>query len=131
MHAGESSAFSVDQRRGIERAVADAERTCGYAFSVWVGVTENDPRDHANRLHAQLPDPERSVLLAVDPTVRALEIVTGKQVRRDLDDASAGLAALAMQTSFTAGDLANGIVRGVFQLAEHARPPVLLHTDQA
>lgn len=131
MRAGDSSPFTVDQRRGIERAVADAERTCGYAFSVWVGVTEHDPRDHASRLHAQLPDPERSVLLAVDPTVRALEIVTGKQVRRDLDDASAGLAALAMQTSFAAGDLANGIVRGVSQLAEHARPPVLLHTDQA
>lgn len=131
MPAGDPSPFTVDQRRGIERAVADAERTCGYAFSVWVGATEHDPRDHAIRLHAELPDPERSVLVAVDPTVRALEVVTGKQVRRDLDDASAGLAALAMQTSFAAGDLANGIVRGVFQLAEHARPPVLLHTDQA
>lgn len=130
MHAGDSSPFTVDQRRGIERAIADAERTCGYAFSVWVGATEHDPRDHARRLHVQLPDPERSVLLVVDPTVRALEIVTGKQVRRDLDDAPVGLAALTMQTSFAAGDLTNGIVRGVLQLAEHARPPVLLHTDQ-
>lgn len=131
MRAGESSAFTVDQRRAIDRAIDDAERSCGFAFSVWVGATEHDPRDHARRLHAQLPDPERSVLLAVDPTVRALEVVTGDLVRRDLDDASAGLAALSMQTSFAAGDLANGIVRGVLQLAEHARPPAMLHTDQA
>lgn len=130
MRAGEPSAFTVDQRRGIERAVADAERSCGYAFSVWVGATEHDPRDHACRLHAELPQPERSVLLVVDPTVRGLEIITGEQVRRDLDDASAGLAALSMQTSFAAGDIANGIVRGVLQLGEHARPPVMLHTDQ-
>lgn len=130
MRAGESSAFTVDQRRAIERAVADAERSCGYAFSVWVGPIEHDPRDYACRLHAELPDPDRSVLVVVDPTVRALEIVTGEQVRRDLDDSSAALAALAMHTSFVAGDIANGIVRGVLQLSEHARPPVLLHTDQ-
>ncbi len=129
MRAGDS-AFTVDQRRSIDQAIAVAERSCGHSFSVWVGASEDEPREHAVRLHAQLPDSERSVLLLVDPTERALEIVTGARVRRDLDDASAGLAALAMQSSFAAGDLANGIVRGVRQLGEHARPTTLLHADQ-
>lgn len=129
MPAGDVSPFTVDQRRAIESAIAGAERTCGYAFSVWVGASEHDPRDHARRLHAQLPDPARSVLLLIDPTVRALEIVTGDSARRDLDDSSAGLAALAMQTTLASGDVANAIVRGLLQLAEHARPPAMLHAD--
>lgn len=129
MPAGDLSPFTVDQRRAIESAIAGAERTCGYRFSVWVGVTEHDPRDHARRLHAQLPDPARTVLVLVDPTIRALEIVTGETAHRDLDDSSAGLAALAMQTTLASGDVANAIVRGLLQLAEHARPPAMLHTD--
>ncbi len=130
MPVGEQSPFTIDQRRAIENAIADAERTSGHTFSVWVGPGSSaDPREHALDLHAQLADPDRSVLIAIDPTVRTLEIVTGDLVRRELDDSSAGLAALAMQTTLASGDVANAIVRGLLQLAEHARPPLMLHSD--
>ena len=58
-----------------------------------------------------------------------VEIITGAQARLVLDDGSCGLAALTMQTAFAAGDLAGGIVRGVNQLADHARQPDTLHTE--
>lgn len=127
MPAGE--AFTPDQRRGIDKAIRAAKDVSGYDFSVYVGAVEGEPRPYARRLHSRLPDPANSVLLLVDPSARALEIVTGAGVRRDLDDAEAALVALSMQQSFAAGDLSGGISAGVYQLAEHARRPKSLHTD--
>lgn len=127
MPAGE--AFTPDQRRGIDRAIRSAQDASGYTFSVYVGASEGEPRAYAHHLHGQLAYPAASVLVLVDPSARALEIVTGARVRRDLDDAEAALVALSMQQSFAAGDLSGGITSGVYQLGEHARRPASLHTD--
>jgi hypothetical protein len=113
----------------IDRAVQNAEVSCGFDFSVYVGSSDGDPRAHAESLHAQLASPSRSVLVFVDPVARLLEIVTGADVRRQLDDAEVGLSALNMQTAFAAGDFAGGIATGLQQLADHARRPPMLHTD--
>lgn len=127
MPAGE--AFTPDQRRSIEKAVRAAQEASGYAFSVYVGVVHGEPRAFARGLHGRLSDPDNSVLVLVDPGGRALEIVTGAQVRRNLEDAEAALVALSMQQSFAAGDLAGGIASGVYQLGDHAHRPISLHTD--
>lgn len=127
MPAGE--AFTPDQRRGIEKAIRVVQETTGYAFSVYVGAAEGDSRRFAEVLHGRLAEPSYSVLVMVDPSARVLEIVTGPQVRRDLDDAEAALAALSMQAAFAAGDLSGGITSGIYQLGEHARGPKSLHTD--
>jgi uncharacterized membrane protein YgcG len=127
VHAGEL--LTPSDRFGIERAVRNAETSCGFDFSVYVGSADGDAREHAERLHSQLREPSRSVLVLVDPVARQLEIVTGSVVRRQLDDAEVGLAALSMQTAFAAGDFAGGIATGVQQLADHARRPPMLHMD--
>jgi uncharacterized membrane protein YgcG len=122
-------AFSSSQRDEIARAIRVAEQLSGFRFSVFTGGSESESRVFAERLHAHLEDPGRSVLVMVDPAARRLEIVTGSEVSRVIDDASAGLAALSMQSAFTAGDLVGGIVSGVQQLGERARQPRSLHTD--
>ncbi len=127
MPAGE--AFTPDQRRGIDKAIAAAHDASGYSFSVYVGAAEGEPRVFAHELLGRLANPANSVLVLVDPSARALEIVTGSRVRRDLDDAEAALVALSMQQSFAAGDLAGGIASGVYLLGEHGRRPASLHTD--
>ena len=127
MHAGDL--LTPSDRAAIERAVRNAEGSCGFDFSVYVGSADGDVRLHAERLHSQVPDPSRSVLVLVDPVARQLEIVTGSAVRRQLDDAEVGLAALSMQTAFAAGDFAGGIAAGVQQLGDHARRPPMLHLD--
>jgi uncharacterized membrane protein YgcG len=96
---------------------------------VFVGRSEGETRPFAERLHAALTAPDRSVLVLVDPAARLLEIVTGIEAHRVLDDAQVQLASLTMQTAFAAGDLAGGIARGVLQLAEHARRPMLRHGE--
>lgn len=128
MPAGD--AFTPDQLLDIERAVRHAESVSGLHFSVYVGGADSETRPFAIELLNELPDPDRSVLVFVDPAGRRLEIVTGPLARRQLSDASAGLAALAMQTSFAAGDLTGGIVTGVQQLGEHAHQPPLLHANE-
>lgn len=125
MPAGDG--FTPQERYDIDKAIRDAETVCRYEFSVYVGAADQEALPFARRLHAAMTAPDRSVLIMVDPSGRLLEIVTGAEVRRDLDDSEVHLAALEMQTAFAAGDLVGGIVRGVRMLAEHARPQRLLH----
>ena len=127
MHAGEL--LTPSDRVAIERAVRNAEISSGFDFSVYVGPADGPARAYAEGLHAHLADSRRSVLVFVDPVARQLEIVTGGEVRRQLDDAEVGLAALSMQTAFAAGDFAGGIATGLQQLADHARRPPMLHAD--
>jgi hypothetical protein len=121
--------FNPSQRHEIDKAIRDAETVSRYEFSVFVGGTEGDSRVFAESLHASLVAPARSVLIMVDPAGRAVEVVTGEEVRRYLDDSEAMLAVLSMQSAFTAGDLVGGIKRGLHTLAEHARKPRMLHAD--
>jgi hypothetical protein len=125
--AGE--AFTDRQRDEIGRAIRFARQEGDLPVSVYVGALESEPRSQAQRLHAALDDPARWVLVAVDPGARRLEIVTGAEVRRRLDDRSCALAAVSMTSAFAAGDLAGGIVHGVRTLGEHARAPRSLHTS--
>ena len=95
-------AFTPAQRHEIDKAIRDAETVCRIEFSVFVGRSEGETRPFAERLHATLVAPDRSVLVLVDPAARLLEIVTGAEARRVLDDAEVELAALTMQTAFAA-----------------------------
>jgi uncharacterized membrane protein YgcG len=125
--AGEG--FTAEQRHDIDRAIRAAETVSRYEFSVYVGHAEGEPHAFAQRLHAALVAPDRSVLVMVDPDARSLEVVTGRAVRRDLPDESVRLAIATMQSTFAAGDLAGGIKRGVALLADAARKPETLHAD--
>ena len=128
MPAGD--AFSPQERAAIDKAIRDAETVSRYEFSVFVGTAEEEARPFAERLHATLTAPERSILVMVDPASRIMEIVTGSEVKRDLDDHEVHLAALAMRSAFAAGDLVGGITQGVMMLAEHARRPRMLHAER-
>jgi uncharacterized membrane protein YgcG len=119
--------FSSVQRAEIDRAIRSAETSCRFEFSVYVGAVGEQARAFAQRLHASLSSPARSVLILVDPAARAIEVITGSVVRRSLSDEAVRLAVVGMESSFSAGDLVGGIKHGVGQLAESARKPATLH----
>ena len=128
MPAGD--AFSQRQQEDVVRAIRLARQQSQLSVSVYVGTLEGDSRGMAQQLHGALgADASASVLVAVDPGARRLEIVTGPELRRRLDDRAAGLAAMTMTSAFQAGDLSGGIANGVLALAEHAHTPRSLHTD--
>lgn len=112
--------FTTPQLLRIADALKLADSSTGLTFSVFVGELDEPVRAHAEKLHAELEVPSISVLIAVSPNQRALEIVTGDQARRRIPDRAAKLAALSMSAAFSGGDLAGGIVSGLAQLAEQA-----------
>jgi uncharacterized membrane protein YgcG len=120
-------AFTSGQRHEIDKAIRAAETLCRLEFSIYVGRSDGESRPFAQRLHAALVAPDRSVLVMVDPQAKLLEIVTGAAAHRVLDGTALHLAALTMQSAFATGDLVGGITAGVHQLAEHARSPRVLH----
>jgi uncharacterized membrane protein YgcG len=124
---GSGDGFNPGQRAAIDRAIRDAETVCRYEFSVYVGSVEGDPRAFAERLHGALVAPSHSVLLMVDPVGRHVQVVTGEEARRELDDHEVRLAIVEMQSHFALGDLCGGIVRGIHMLASYARKPRTLH----
>ena len=89
MSAGE---LTPTQTEDLKRAVRRAEDDSELRFSLYLGESEGEPREHAERLHAELADPAHSVLVFCDPEQRALEIVTGAVARRSLQDAETALA---------------------------------------
>jgi hypothetical protein len=118
-------AFTNQQFAEIERVVEAASRETGLTFSVYVGNIEGEIREAAEKLHAGFgPDATNTVLVAMSPGDRLLEIVTGEAASRRLSDRSCALAALSMTTSFAGGDLAGGIVTGVRMLAEASGRPI-------
>lgn len=115
------------QRLTIERAVAAAEQLCGLKFTVFVGQLP-DGRVSAEAMLTGV-DRDRTVLTAVDPTSRQLEIVTGSHAASVLDDRTCALAALAMTTTFAGGELVGGICNGITLMSYHARTPARRHVD--
>lgn len=112
------------------RAIRLARQQSELPVSVYVGALDGDSRDAALRLHSALGQGAAdTVLVAVDPGARRVEVVTGGVARRRVDDRAAALAAMTMTSAFQAGDLAGGISSGVLALAEHAHTPRSLHTD--
>ncbi|GAA4706427.1 DUF5130 family protein [Phytohabitans rumicis] len=112
--------FSTRQLLRLDEALRVADRSTGLTFSVYLGDLDEPVRAHAEKLHSQLADPDRSVMVAVSPNQRALEIVTGATARKRILDRDAKLAALSMVAAFGGGDLAGGIISGLDQLATHA-----------
>ena len=126
-----SEVFSQRQREDITRALHIADKDTGLHFAAYVGSLGPSSRERALLLHAALgPGAPECVLVAVDPGHRVLEIVTGPDARRYLDDRSCALGALTMTTQLVTGDLAGAVVNGIRTLAEHARHPRVLHLDQ-
>jgi hypothetical protein len=125
-----SARFSANDKVALDETIRKAEQLSRVEFSVFVGHAEGEPRAFAHSLHATLVAPARSILIMVDPDARAVEVVTGSQVRRTLRDPEVELAVAQMQTLFSAGDLVGGLRRGIQMLAEHARAPQTLHAQQ-
>jgi len=123
----EKHTFGAGERTALDIAIRKAEQLCRAEFSVFVGRSDGDPHAFATSLHNSLVAPSRSILIMVDPTAHAVEVVTGAHVRHRLSDHQADLAIATMAACFREGDLVGGLRRGIHQLAEAARPQRTLH----
>src|SRR3712207_3354852 len=107
----------------IDEALTMSSRETGLRFTLYIGDLGPKTRIRAEELHARGGDPGDSVLLAISPGQRVIEVVTGPASARRLPDRACALAVLSMTNSFAAGDLVGGIVNGLRQLSDQAGHP--------
>ena len=121
--------FSWQELARLDEALTMSSRETGLRFTLYVGDLGKPTRTTAESLHARsAADPAESVLIAISPGQRVVEVVTGAGAARRLPDRACALAVLSMTVSFAAGDLVGGIVNGLRQLSDQAgHPPALRH----
>ncbi len=113
--------FSSSQLARIDEALTRTSAETGLLFTLWVGALGARTRERAEELHATLGDSAAdAVLVAVSPGERVVEVVTGEESVRRIDDHGAKIAVGSMVSRFTEGDLVGGIVEGLRVLGDHA-----------
>ena len=111
--------FTPVQLSRLDEALTLSTRTTGLEFSVYLGNLGTDTRKTAEDLHASLGAAStHSVLIAVSPGQRVLEIVTGDEAHRRLSDRGCKLATMGMVASFKESDLIGGLVSGLRMLTD-------------
>ena len=126
---GADQIFSLQELSRIDEALTMSSRETGLRFTLYIGDLGQRTRARAEELHATSGgDPAESVLLAVSPGQRVVEVVTGHAAARRLPDRACALAVLSMTNSFAAGDLVGGIVNGLRQMSDQAGHPRGLQT---
>jgi hypothetical protein len=113
--------FSWQELARLDEALTMSSRETGLRFTLYIGDLGKRTRVRAEEMHAASgSDPAHSVLLALSPGQRVIEVVTGSAAARRLPDRACALAVLSMTTSFAGGDLVGGIVNGLRQMSDQA-----------
>jgi hypothetical protein len=119
--------FAYQELARLDEALTMSSRETGLRFTLYLGDLGTRTRVQAEELHGRSGgNSSDSVLIAVSPGQKVVEVVTGAGASRRLPDRACALAVLSMTTSFAAGDLVGGIVNGLRQLSDQAGHPSAL-----
>ncbi|MFM1721944.1 MULTISPECIES: DUF5130 domain-containing protein [Rhodococcus] len=102
--------FTTDQLVRLDDALTDATRSTKVRFNIYVGDLGENPAIGADAVFPHTPEAERSVLIAVSPNQRTIEIRGGRAVQNRVTDRVAQLGVTAALASFGEGDLVDGLV---------------------
>ena len=124
---GSDQIYTFQELARLDEALTMSSRETGLRFTLYIGDLGKQTRVTAEELHSQSgAHPAESVLLAVSPGQRVVEVVTGSAAARRIPDRACALAVLSMTGSFAAGDLVGGIVNGLRQMSDQAGHPQAL-----
>ena len=122
--------FTFQELARLDEALTMSSRETGLRFTLYIGDLGKRTRVQAEEMHARSGhNPTDSVLIAVSPGQKVVEVVTGAGAGRRLPDRACALAVLSMTTSFANGDLVGGIVNGLRQLSDQAGHPSKLRPN--
>ncbi|MFF0543317.1 DUF5130 domain-containing protein [Nocardia thailandica] len=102
--------FTDFERIRLDNALTEATRATKVRFNVYLGDLGNDPAAGADALLANTPEGAASVLIAVSPNQRAIEVRSGKDVADRADDRICQLGVTAALASFRQGNLIDGLI---------------------
>ena len=105
----------------LDDVLIEAERRTGLRFTAYLGDLGSDTRTTAEGLLSALgAEAPVSVLLALSPAQRVVEVVTGGEASRRISDRAARLAVLSVTAACGVGEVADGLVNGLRILADQA-----------
>jgi hypothetical protein len=126
-HGAPDQIFSWQELARLDEALTMSSRETGLRFTLYIGDLGKQTRIRAEEMHARSGgNPTESVLIALSPGQRVVEVVTGAGAARRLPDRACALAVLSMTGSFAAGDLVGGLVNGLRQMSDQAGHPAAL-----
>jgi Domain of unknown function (DUF5130) len=105
--------FSVDELVSLDNALTDATRATKVRFNAYIGDLGEDTAAGADALFPGTPEADHSVLIAVSPNQRAVEIRSGRRVADRVTDRVAQLGVTAAVSSFGEADLIDGLVSAI------------------
>ncbi|WP_026343262.1 DUF5130 domain-containing protein [Nocardia sp. BMG111209] len=109
--------FSDNERLLMDNTLTEATRATKVRFNIYIGDLTTDPAAGADALFPGTPEAERSVLLAVSPNARAVEVRSGREVADRVNDRVCQLGVTAALSSFRQGELVDGLVSAVKVMA--------------
>ena len=105
--------FNTDELLRVDNALTEATRRTRVRFNVYVGDLGHDSAAGVEQLFPGTPDAEGSVLIAVSPNQRAIEVRSGRAVANRVNDRVCQLGVTAAVSSFSDGDLIDGLVSAI------------------
>ncbi|MDJ0394469.1 DUF5130 family protein [Rhodococcus sp. G-MC3] len=109
--------FATPDLVALDDALSEATRATQIRFNVFIGDLGANVSAGMDALFPGTPDSIRSILIAVDPNNKAIEIRTGRRVSDRATDRVAQLGITAALGPFRDGNLIDGLVSSVRVMA--------------
>lgn len=109
--------FSNDERLAVDNVLTEVTRATKIRFNVYIGDLGEDPGAAVDALFPTTPEAARSVLIAVSPNDRVVEVRSGKEVADRANDRVCQLGVTAALSSIRQGDLIDGLVSALRVMA--------------
>ncbi|MBF6547849.1 DUF5130 domain-containing protein [Nocardia brasiliensis] len=109
--------FSDDERLAIDNVLTEATRATKVRFNIFIGDLGADPAAGADAIFPSTPEAPASVLIAVSPNDKAIEVRSGREVADRANDRVCQLGVTAALSSFRQGQLIDGLVSAVRVMA--------------
>ncbi|WP_431949346.1 DUF5130 domain-containing protein [Nocardia lijiangensis] len=109
--------FSDEERLAMDNALTEATRATKVRFTIYVGDLGADTAAGADALFSSTPEAARSVLIAVSPNEKAIEVRSGHDVADRANDRVCQLGVTAALSSIRQGQLIDGLISAVRVMA--------------
>ncbi|QIS10138.1 DUF5130 domain-containing protein [Nocardia arthritidis] len=109
--------FSDPERLAMDNVLTEATRATKVRFNIYIGHLGEDPAAGADAIFPKTPEAARSVLIAVSPNDKAIEVRSGREVADRANDRVCQLGVTAALSSFRQGQLIDGLVSAVRVMA--------------
>ncbi|WP_433578530.1 DUF5130 domain-containing protein [Nocardia brasiliensis] len=109
--------FSDDERLAIDNVLTEATRATKVRFNIFIGDLGTDPAAGADAIFPSTPEAPASVLIAVSPNDKAIEVRSGREIADRANDRVCQLGVTAALSSFRQGQLIDGLVSAVRVMA--------------